>query len=109
MSDEPLIEAMHDDLYRLLIRLGVDDLTALREAGALCENLQRRFGGRDHYVPAIDKHARNARIAAELAAGREPAEIAKQYGMHPKTVEKIRRRTTTAIERLGFGSDDWVL
>lgn len=108
MSDESLIEAMHDDIYRLLIRLGIDDLTALRESGALCEDLQRRFGARDHYVPAIDKTTRNARIAADLASGLSAAAIAEKHGVHPNTVRRIRARTRPR-DSLGFGSADWVL
>lgn len=108
MSDESLIEAMHDDIYRLLTRLGIDDLTALRESGALCEDLQRRFGGRGHtYVPAPDKTQRNAAITADLANGMSAAECAKKHGVHPNTVKNIR--TKTVRENLGFGSDDWVL
>lgn len=108
MTDESLIEALHDDVYRLLTRLGIDDLAALREAGSLCEELQRRFGGRDHYMPAIDKLTRNARIAAELAAGVKPADIAQKYDITPRMVRKISSRTQSSAS-LGFGKDDWVL
>lgn len=104
MSDESLIEAMHDDIYRLLTRLGIDDLTALREAGALCEDLQRRFGARDHYVPAIDKTTRNARIAAELASGHDAKSVAARHGVSTKTVKRaVRPRDDDP----GFGSPDW--
>ncbi len=109
MSDDALIEAMHDDLYRLLTRLGVDDLTALQEAGALVEDLQRRFGGRHHYLPAVDKATRNARIAAELAAGHDPQQVAARHGVSKKTLARVARRTRRDDDGGGFGSPEWNL
>lgn len=100
-----LLEAMHDVIFGLLVRRGIDDLAALNEAGTLCEDLQRRFGGRDHYIPVPDKSTRNARIAAELAAGRDPQEVAARYGVSTKTVKRTARRHDDP----GFGSPDWNL
>lgn len=109
MSDDALIEAMHDDVYRLLTRLGIDDLTALQEAGSLVEDLQRRFGGRDHYLPAVDKATRNARIAAELAAGHDPQQVADRHGVSKKTLARVARRTRGDDDGGGFGSPEWNL
>lgn len=107
MADSDLIDAMHDEVYQLLLRHGVEDLTALTDAGKLCESLQRRFGGHDHYVPVSDKSTRNARIAADLRAGQKPKDVAAKHGVHLTTVVRAAKRVEAGDD--GFGSPDWNL
>ncbi len=105
MPDRDLIDAVHDEVYQLLIQRGVEDMTALTDAGQLCDTLQRSFGGYEHYVRAPDKVARNAKIAADLRAGEDPQSLATKHGVTPKTIKRAARRVEN--DDAGFGSKDW--
>lgn len=107
MADRDLIDAVHDEVYALLIKHGVEDMAALTDADSLCETLQRRFGGYEHYVPVPDKTTRNARIAADLRAGHDPKAVAAKNGVTPKTVKRAARKTESGGG--GFGNEDWNL
>lgn len=109
-AEHELVDAIHNALYRLLLRRGVDDLTALADAGELLDTLQRQFGGRDHYVPRPDKGSRNARIAADLAANLPASAVAEKHGVAPRTVRRIRKQIDQErADLLGFGDEDWAL
>lgn len=107
MAERDLIDAVHDEVYALLIKHGVQDMAALTDADDLCETLQRLFGGHEHYVPVRDKTTRNIRIAADLRAGHDPKVVAAKLGVTPKTVKRAARKTESGGD--GFGGDDWNL
>ncbi len=108
MSGDDLIDALHDGLFCALVGQGIDDLTALREAGALVEDVQRRIERVWVYVPAEDKATRDARIAADLAAGGDRDDVAARHGISKKTVTRaVRRRRPDDDD--GFGSPEWNL
>ncbi len=106
-GEDDLIDALHDSVFHALVGQGIDDLTALREAGALVESIQRWCVRQWICVPAADKATRDARIAAELAAGVDPKEVAARYGISKKTVGRVVRRQRTDDD--GFGSPEWNL
>ncbi len=106
------VQALREDIRHLFVRLGIDEATAQQQAATLVEDLQRRFGGQKCYVRAPDKTARNAQIAADLAAGLTPAEVARKHGIGLSTVKRIRAATSPRRVRGkdgGFGSSDWNL
>jgi Mor family transcriptional regulator len=110
MEPDDLLGAVHDAVYALLVRRGVEELTAIADTQALCRALQRDLGGRGHYLPALGKELRHRQIAADLRAGVPPAAIAKKHDVHPKTVAKIAARAQQAPnEDPGLGTSDWVL
>ena len=108
--DADLLDAVQEEVYRLLVQHGVEEVVAIDEASTLRARLQKTHGGKEHYLPAQDKTARNLQILADLQAGLSPATVAEKHGVHPKTVEKIRAaaRKRTGTD-LGFGREDWVI
>lgn len=107
MQSDDLLGAVHDAIYEACVKLGADELAAIAETQARCRQLQRDFGGRDHYLPALKKHTRHQQIAADLRAGVPPAEVAAKHGVHPKTVAKIAAKRSA--DDPGLGTKDWVL
>jgi len=111
-KNEPddLLGAVHDAVYALLVQRGVEELTAIADTQALCRDLQRDLGGREHYLPALGKESRRRQIAADLRAGVPPAEIAAKHGVHPRTVEKVATQTKQKpSDDPGLGTKEWVI
>lgn len=100
-----IVDYLHEEVYRLLRKHGVEDGAAGDAAMMLCDRFRRDFGGERHYVPRSDKARRDRAIKAELAAGRKGAEVAERHGVHPSTVSRVARTE----DEDGFGSSDWNL
>lgn len=102
------IEFIQDEVYRMLVRLGVEDGRAGDEAMQLCDRIRQGLGGDRYYIPTPgqDRRARNAAIREELAAGKTTREVARRHGVHPSTVSRAARADQ---EDEGFGGPDWTL
>jgi len=110
MESDDLLGAVHDAVYALLVTRGVEELTAIADTQALCRDLQRDLGGREHYLPALGKESRRRQIAAALRAGVPPAEIAQKQGVHPKTVAKVAAQIKQKpSDDPGLGTKEWVI
>lgn len=109
-ADADLLDAVQDEVYRLLVRHGVEEVTAVDEASALRAQLQKTHGGKEHYLPALDRTARQRQILADLARGSSEEAVAAKHGVSLKTVQRAKQATPkNAPDLLGFGKDDWVL
>jgi Mor family transcriptional regulator len=68
--------------------IGFNELFASQVAEALVRGLRKRMGGREIYIPAPDKTARDAAIRAEFN-GRNMPEVCKKYGLSAPAIYKI--------------------
>jgi Mor family transcriptional regulator len=110
MEPDDLLGAVHDAVYALLVKHSVEELTAIADTQALCRDLQRDLGGREHYLPALGKELRHRQIAADLRAGISPAEVAQKQGVHPKTVAKIAMQIKQKpSDDPGLGTKEWMI
>lgn len=102
MSD--LVDTIHEKVYRLLLRHGLDDGSAGDEASRLCLEIQRAYGGFEHYVSSPDRRNRRAAIREEVAGGKDRREVARKFGVSMSTVSRAVR------DDMGeFGGPDWEL
>lgn len=62
------------------------------------------WGGAEHWLPSLDRHARDSRIIEAARSGQPVAVIAAELTISRRTVERVVRRQSS-----GLGRDDWVL
>jgi Mor family transcriptional regulator len=68
--------------------IGFNEMMASQIAEALVRGLRKRMGGRDIYIPAPDKSARDASIRAEFN-GRNMDELCQKYNLGRSAIYKI--------------------
>lgn len=110
MQSDDLLGAMHAAIYTLLVKRGVDELTAIADTQEFCNYMQQNFGGQDNYLPALSKESRQRQVVDDLRAGLPPEKVAEKHKMHPRTVEKIiAKEKQKPGDDPGLGTKDWVL
>lgn len=118
--DQSLLDWLHDQIYTMLVehgaevRAGLDpgaaEIAVIQKTQALCKKLQEDLGGREHYLPALNKKERHRRVAADLQAGLSPDEVAQKHDLHPRTVKKIANKIREAPnDDPGLGTRDWMI
>lgn len=88
---------------------GLDHRAAHRLAAAITDRLRRELGTLRVYIPAPSRAARDRAILAGLANGDSRQAIANRVGVHVNTVHNIARRHQKHKQRLGIGTEEWVL
>lgn len=100
-----LLDTVHDTIYALLTKYGVDDLVAIKATQELCEQIKRKLGGERHYLPALNKDERYRQILTDLNAGLDLQAVAARNEVCERTVRRaIRMRAGNPQDVLKRGS-----
>ena len=91
MTRHYLLDALYEVFHALAIEAGADPGRAAKLAQASVKNLQRDFGGRRHYLPALDRDRRQQDMLADLQAGLSLAAVAAKHEVGLKTVSRAKR------------------
>jgi hypothetical protein len=106
---------MADDLHAFLRRsaqalAGIEGLERpllRRLADHLYLALQREYPAQRIYIPAPSRGARDRAILVGLASGDSREAVARRVGVHPSTVDRVRRRTRPSGP--GMAPEEWAL
>ena len=101
---DDLLTAIRRTMFAALVHHGVDPCAARCTADQSCRLLLEHWGGAEHWLPSLDRHARDFRIIEGARSGRPVAAIAAELAVSRRTVERVVRRQSS-----GLGRDDWVL
>ncbi len=75
-----------------------------------CQEFQRKYGGLERYIPAVDRKWREQAIVEDVKKMKDRNEVAKKHGVHVSTVSRaVTRANQRGQHATGFGSDEWVL
>ena len=94
-----LIHEIRQAIIRALTAHSVPKDTAQREAERQLDCIRRSIGGDRHWVPGPRKQCIDDAVAADRAAGKTPADIAKRRGVSRRTVYRSLARSDWELRR----------
>ena len=100
---DDLLTAIRRTLFAALVHHGVDPCAARSTTDQSCRLLLQYWGGGEHWLPSLDRHARDSRILEAARAGRPPTLIAAEVACSISTVKRVVRQSS------GLGREEWVL
>jgi DNA-binding NarL/FixJ family response regulator len=100
---DDLLTAIRRTMFAALVHHGIDPCAARCTADQSCRLILEHWGGAEHWLPSLDRHARDSRIIEAVRAGKHPKVIAAEVVCSISTVKRVVRQSS------GLGRDDWVL
>jgi Mor family transcriptional regulator len=102
-AEDAAVQLQHDMVAIVREEIGMHESIAALFADALVRGLRRRMGGRELYIPAADRSARDAAIRREFD-GSNLKEVMARHGVSRTRVYEICGQNTTRQPRIGVSS-----